>query len=117
MLIVITFAHWGREQWLFLCPWWYFVTQTYKLAEYYGAAQEYSFELLYVYAIIKYTVDQNNCMKRGMLKIDKILNFQGSLFCGFIDIKAKNGYYFGITYKSPGGSFYKFDRRCQTPLN
>ena len=28
-------------------------------------------------------------MKRGMLKIDKILNFQGSLFCGFIDIKAK----------------------------
>ncbi len=56
-------------------------------------------------------------MKRGMLKIDKILNFQGSLFCGFIDIKAQNGYYFGITYKSPGGSFYKFDRRCQTPLN
>lgn len=56
-------------------------------------------------------------MKRGMLKIDKILNFQGSLFCGFIDIKAKNGYYFGITYKSSEGSFYKFDRRCQTPLN
>ena len=28
-------------------------------------------------------------MKRGTLKIDKILNFQGSLFCGFIDIKAK----------------------------
>ena len=41
MLIVITFVRWGREQWFFLCPWWYFVTQTYKLAEYYGAAQEY----------------------------------------------------------------------------
>lgn len=34
-------------------------------------------------------LDGNLHMKRGMLKIDKILNFQGSLFCGFIDIKAK----------------------------
>lgn len=55
-------------------------------------------------------------MKRGMLKTDKILNFQGSLFCRFIDIKAKNGYYFEITYESPGRSFYKLDRMCQTPL-
>lgn len=53
-------------------------------------------------------------MKRGMLKIDKILNFQGSLFCGFIDIKAKTDIILELLTNLQKEVFINFANYAQT---